>query len=107
MLIPPPQLGEDLWARIARRWRKGRVVAIKPKTLHLALLRPMPEQPLRAIVSIGWNYIATEHELRRAAPPEEVAPEWEGDVLGHSIRRTSPGSASYSRAVVTSSHRRK
>jgi hypothetical protein len=94
MLIPPPQLGEDLWARIAGRWRKGRVVAIKPKTLHLALLRPMPDQPFRGIVSVGWNYIATEHELRRDPPAEKVAAEWGETVVGHPIRRTSAGSAS-------------
>ena len=53
MLIPPPQLGEELWVRGRRYWRKGCVVAIKRKNLRLALLRPMLEAPLTKEVTAG------------------------------------------------------
>ncbi len=77
LLTPPPQLGEELWARVRRRWRKGSVVAIHRKNLRLALLRPMPEQPLTKEVTVGWAYVATEHELRRDRPADELAAEWQ------------------------------
>src|SRR5262249_10787857 len=73
---PPPQLGEELWARVRRYWRKGRVVAINRKTLRLALVRPMPERPLAKEITVGWAYVATEDELRRDRPADDVAPEW-------------------------------
>jgi hypothetical protein len=76
MLIPPPRLDEELWVCLRRRWRKGVVVAVKRKTLRLALLRPMPECPLLKEVSAGWAYVATEHELRRDLPTTGIAPEW-------------------------------
>ena len=77
MLIPPPQLGEEPWVRVHRYWRKGRVVAINRKNLRLALVRPMLEEPLTKEVTAGWAYVATEHELRRDRPADEVAPEWQ------------------------------
>jgi hypothetical protein len=76
MLIQPPRLDEELWVFIRRRWRKGRVVAVHRKTVRLALLRPMPENPFQKEVSAGWAYIATEHELRRDLPTNDIAPEW-------------------------------
>lgn len=80
MLTPPPQLDEELWARIRQRWRKGRVVAIRQKKLQLALLRPMAEQPFTKEVTVGWAYVATEHELRREFPTEELAMEWQDQI---------------------------
>ena len=77
MLIPPPQLGEELWARVRRYWRKGRVVAINRKNLRLALMFPMPDEPLTKEITVGWAYVATEHELRRDRPADDVAPEWQ------------------------------
>src|SRR5262249_14485448 len=82
LLTPPPKLDEELWAGIRQRWQKGRVVAIRRKTLRLALLRPMPEQPLTTQVIVGWAYVATEHELRRERPADELAIEWREDTLG-------------------------
>ena len=76
MLTPPPRLDEELWVCIRRLWRKGVVVAVKRKTLRLALLRRMPEAPLVKEVSAGWAYVATEHELRRDPPTTDTAPEW-------------------------------
>jgi hypothetical protein len=77
VLIPPPQLGEELWARVRRRWRKGQVVTIRRKTLELALLRPMAECPLTKEVTVGWAYVATDHELRRERPTDGLAMEWQ------------------------------
>src|SRR5262249_3686684 len=77
MLIPPPCLGEELWACVRKHWRKGRVVMVRPKTVQLALLRPMPETPLTKEVTVGWAYVATEHELRRERPADALAMEWQ------------------------------
>jgi len=87
MLIPPPRLGEELWACVRKHWRKGRVVMVRPKTVQLSLLRPMPEAPLTKEVTVGWAYVATEHELRRDQPTAALAMEWQapeapGDGIG-------------------------
>jgi hypothetical protein len=82
MLIPPPRLNEELWVCVRRRWRKGQVVVVKRKTLRLALLRPMPENPLQKEVSAGWAYVATAHELRREPPTTDIAPEWTSPASG-------------------------
>ena len=79
LLSPPPELDEEVWACIRHRWRKGRVVAIHRKTLRLALLRPMSEQPLTTHAIVGWAYVATEHELRRERPADQLAIEWRED----------------------------
>jgi hypothetical protein len=76
MLIPPPHLNEELWVCIRRRWRKGLVVAVKHKTLRLALLRPMPKDLLVKEVFAGWAYVVTEHYLRREPPTTDIAAEW-------------------------------
>ena len=92
MLIPPPRLEEELWACVRKRWRKGRVVAVRPKTVQLALLRPMPEAPLTKEVTVGWAYVATEHELRRERPTEALAIEWQTpDLPGISPGLTETG----------------
>ena len=76
MLIPPPHLGEELWARVRRYWRKGRVVAINRKTLRPALARSMPERPLAKEITVGRAYVATEDKLQWDQLADDVAPEW-------------------------------
>ena len=59
----------------------GRVAWLRStgRPFRLALLRPMPEQPLTAHVIVGWADVATEHELRRERPVDGLAIEWRED----------------------------
>jgi hypothetical protein len=102
MLIPPPRLDEELWVCLRRCWRKGVVVAVKRKTLRLALLRPMPEDPLLKEVSAGWAYVATEHELRRELPTSGIAPEWTEPAPGAPPRRGAAAAHSAARPSTVS-----
>jgi hypothetical protein len=56
--------------------RRGRIVAINRNNLRLALVRPMLEEPLTKKVTVGWAYVATDHELRGDRPADEVVLEW-------------------------------
>jgi hypothetical protein len=85
VLTPPSQLGEELWT-LRRRLRQDRVVAIRPKTLRLALVHPMPEDRSRGRLRSAGHNVATTHDLRRQYLTSGLAVEWQAPEPGRDER---------------------